>query len=116
MENFVLSLLVTVILILNGEKMMEDTTTHVAGPVIIVPDHRSKTDRMIQRCVVCGHKLVDSLGQMVVVSEGEEVGSACHFGERRYIRITEGNPQRLEDVGCFIHDDQPQDFCLSLVE
>lgn len=73
--------------------------THIAGSVIHLAGPRT-----IQRCALCGMKLVDDLHQPSGVTPTWEIG--------RLIRSTEGQPDVMLPSG----DDLPLDSCLQLVE
>ena len=51
---------------------MLDTVTHVVGPIIKV------YDRIVQRCSLCGEKLLDSIGVKVRASEAGLEDFATH--------------------------------------
>ena len=77
------------------------TATHIAGPIMML------NGRIIQRCPVCGEKLID------VQKEGASTFQAWPSGV--WVRIANGQQVRIK-----LADDNvkgcPDDFCLSLVE
>lgn len=82
---------------------MRDTITHIAGPPI------TACGRLIQRCSLCGEKLVDS--KNTASPDGRGPGT---WQVGRLVQVTEGNPQRwtlLDDT-----EKLPDDSCLELVE
>jgi len=89
------------------------SVTHVAGPVVFF----RILNRVIQRCAVCGEKLADNLNACGPLNQDGSPPTFPTWPERRLIRC-EGEPgvQLLRDVGCFINDPLPDDFCLILVE
>ena len=88
------------------------SATHVAGPVVAF----KKLDRVLQRCVVCGYKLLDCHPSRMAVPEGQD-RSLTTFGEADLIQVEEGNPTSYIRVGKFADVDiLPDDFCLALVE
>lgn len=88
------------------------TTTHVVGPQV----RFSKLDRVIQRCAVCGEKLDDYRPSRIAIISSDGDCSLPSFAEARLLRVTEGTPKSFVDVGDFINDPLPDDFCLKLVE
>lgn len=92
-------------------------TVHLAGNEVRIGT------RVIQRCLVCGYKLVDTdLSRVAVISAGD--GSRDNvvsvWGVGHLIEVCEGNPTRLVDIGT---TDEPvfpaahwPDSCLDLVE
>lgn len=93
------------------------STVHLAGNEVRIGT------RVIQRCLVCGYKLVDrDLATVTVISPAgaapADVVSA--WGVGHLIEVCEGNPTRLYDIGT---TDEPvfpaahwPDSCLDLVE
>lgn len=84
------------------------TTTHIAGPAITVGG------RLIQRCSLCGEKLVDSKGVMVPVRPDGQPDRIGTWEVGRLVQVEPGNPTRsslLPDT-----DQLPDDTCLDLVE
>lgn len=95
------------------------STTHVAGPWVGF----KAEDRLIQRCMVCGEKLIDlkpSCTHVAVPPENQDEKSIERyiptFSPGRMIQVSEGNPKQFLDVGDFKVDPLPDDFCLALVE
>jgi hypothetical protein len=60
--------------------------THIAGPSITV------CGRTIQRCLVCGAKLVDSKGVMMPLKPDGTPDSIGTWPPGRQVRVTIGNP------------------------
>lgn len=84
------------------------TTTHIAGPAI------TACGRLIQRCSLCGEKLVDSKGVMVQANEDGTFDPIPTWEVGRLVQVEGGNPTRyslLPDT-----DKLPEDSCLDLVE
>lgn len=80
------------------------TVTHIAGPAI------NAAGRTIQRCSLCGEKLVDD--KDCAAPEGSGPIGTWQVG--RLVQVEAGNPTRyslLEDT-----DVLPKDSCLELVE
>lgn len=82
---------------------MMDSVTHIAGHSITV------RGRLIQRCALCGEKLVDSLN--TASPDGRPIGT---WEVGRFVNVTFGNPSR--SVVLENSDKLPDDSCLSLVE
>jgi hypothetical protein len=84
------------------------SVTHVAGPVIGI------NGRGIQRCMVCGEKLGDTLNQMAPVNPD---GSAPVMLSWRAGALVSFDGNRQSDEGLFeAAEGLPDDFCLALVE
>lgn len=84
------------------------SVTHVAGPVVAIKG------RGVQRCMVCGEKLRDSLGEAAPVGPDGEEPEMMVFGTGRLIRVVKG---RMTDVGSYMDvESLPNDNCWSLVE
>jgi hypothetical protein len=85
------------------------TVTHIAGPSLDV------CGRVIQRCSMCGEKLVDNKNCAAPLNEDGSVPSTPTWGVGRLVRVTEGNPTWYE-----LLDDSdgklPADTCLDLIE
>jgi hypothetical protein len=83
---------------------MKDTVTHIAGPAI----HAG--GRVVQRCSLCGEKLVDS--KNTASPDGGSIGT---WQVGRLVQVTVGqNPTRsllLDDT-----DQLPPDSCIELLE
>lgn len=88
------------------------STTHVAGPCISF----QSLDRVIQRCAVCGYKLLDMLPSRTMVCTQDESRAIPAFTVAHMIEVEEGNPKRTTDVGNFFTRKLPDNFCLKLVE
>jgi hypothetical protein len=84
------------------------TTTHVAAPSITVGG------RVIQRCLVCGEKLVDSRGQMAPLGPDGEIPEVPTWEAGRMVRVHRGNPTRFELLPD--SDQLTPDSCAALVE
>lgn len=91
------------------------SVTHVAGPVVIVAGkYDPDTDRIIQRCALCGKKLIDTEGQMAPVKQdGSPPDPPPVWGQKAFVRI-DGNRQTR--VGIYTKDEDPDDLCIDLVE
>ena len=77
------------------------TITHIAGLALNVGG------RVIQRCQLCGAKLRDSEGEMVLASDEHAYGT---WPVGRLVQVEAGNPTRyslLPEV-----DQLPEDSCL----
>lgn len=86
---------------------MDDETTHIAGPLIIL----GGMDRAIQRCVVCGHKLLDYRPSGTSCVPGSTLPQHP-FGQ--YITVTQHGVR----IGSNFMEaaDYPATFCIVLVE
>jgi len=91
---------------------MNESTTHVAGPLVGF----RKLDRAIQRCAVCGEKLEDLRPSRVSVFSSDGCNELPQFPEAYLVRVTPGNPKAFHVIGDFREVDLPDDFCLRLVE
>lgn len=82
--------------------------THLTGPVITIGP------RVIQRCAVCGLKLVDNVNYPLKTDGTVE---AIPVWQPRCFIRQEGDPPTWTAV-CDLNDDDdvPEDFCLELVE
>jgi hypothetical protein len=84
------------------------SVTHMAGPVVGV------AGRGVQRCAVCGEKLLDSKNAMAPVGPN---GERPEFPFWREGALVECDGNRSSDAGDFMTAEHlPDDFCLSLVE
>lgn len=84
------------------------SVTHVAGPFIGL----SSTNRAIQRCLICGEKLIDTKNQ---ASPNGEPSSFWRAGA--LIKVEGSQPACSSDIGDFLTDSElPDDLCISLVE
>lgn len=83
-----------------------DTVSHLAGPWITIEG------RGIQRCLICGEKLIDTKGQ--ASADGDN--TPLFWGKGCFVQVTVNeNPQRwsvLPDNG----ERLPKDSCIDLVE
>lgn len=90
---------------------MIDKVVHLAGPIVMIDG------RLIQRCVVCGEKLLDSKNAMVAVPtnrQAEDDTELAHWEEGYLIEFS-GSQQVA--LGMFESEGPlPDEFCLSLVE
>lgn len=92
--------------------MSDTVTVHIAGNAICVEG------RVIQRCMLCGHKLRDTLGEMVPADPdgkvpyfvGWEVGALVRIDPARHCE------ELVEETESPHFDEQWEDCCLSLVE
>lgn len=88
---------------------MSETLTHIAGVAINIGG------RKIQRCSLCGEKLIDALNQAAPLNHDGSVPLASVWECGRLVQCaTDGNPRRwslLPDT-----DQLPEDSCLALVE
>lgn len=83
------------------------SVTHLAGPVVGIKG------RIIQRCPVCGEKLLDSLNAAMPLNPDGSVPEFPTWDEGSLVEV-EGN--RSSVIGEFISDSLPNNFCLVLVE
>jgi hypothetical protein len=80
-----------------------ETVTHVAGPWMVIGD------RIIQRCPICGVKLID-----MYCSSPKNLPDHVVWSEGAMIHIDEGKQRH---VGEFLNKKKmPDDFCIWLVE
>jgi len=86
-----------------------DSITHIAGPAI------TACGRTIQRCSLCGEKMVDSKGCMVPENEDGSFDPIGTWEVGRLVRVTPGNPTHWEMLP---NEDGklPDDSCLDLIE
>lgn len=85
-----------------------NSTTHIAGSWVTI------CGRKLQRCAVCGEKLVDSLGQAGPLNPDGTPPETPHWEPGRMVRVTPGNPTQwalLDDTLML-----PEDSCIDLVE
>jgi len=80
---------------------MDDTVTHVPSPPLVYKQ------RMIQRCAVCGDKLLDINLNGDEVQPAHPDGELVRFKNRKSVKIM-GEYERFNNV--------PPDFCIVLVE
>ncbi len=89
------------------------STTHVAGPVVSIGD------RIIQRCAICGDKLVDNINKACVARPGDHPIDIGVWREGCLVQVVDlgDGCERAVDTGDFgITELLPGDFCLALVE
>lgn len=87
------------------------TVTHVAGPVVAIGN------RAVQRCALCGEKLLDNLNQAAPMNPDGTPPKFCTWEQAALVQFTvDTNPRRELLVGDFRKDILPADFCLRLVE
>lgn len=87
------------------------TTTHIAG----VPVTLSGRDgRVIQRCSLCGEKLVDSKGMAAPLRPDGTAESMGTWEVCRLVQVEHGNPTRWSLLP--ESEKLPPDSCLELVE
>lgn len=82
---------------------MNDTISHLAGPSITV------SGRVLQRCLICGAKLSDSKGTMMLSTDDGDNGFPT-WPPGRFIQVSVGQPTRsllLPDEG----ERLPADVC-----
>ena len=82
-----------------------NTITHFVGPRMDV------CGRIIQRCSVCGAKLMDSEGVMMLANPDGTPGRFATWPEGQIIRTTLGNPSHtllVLDDDCRL----PEDACV----
>jgi hypothetical protein len=87
---------------------MMETVTHIAGPAI------TACGRTIQRCSLCGEKLVDDKNCAMPLREDGTADSIGTWEVGRLVQVEGGNPTRyslLPDT-----DKLPEDSCLALLE
>ena len=87
---------------------MNPSTTHIAG------NHITVNGRTIQRCALCGEKLIDSKNQAGVIGPNGELPGVATWQPGRLVSVSGGNPSRsvlLPDA-----ERLPDDSCIDLVE
>jgi hypothetical protein len=85
-----------------------ESVTHIAGVRLDIGG------RVIQRCSLCGEKLIDNLNESVPIGPDSKVSETYSWPIGRLVRVTFGNPRRsllLEDT-----DKLTDDSCISLIE
>ncbi|HEY1187694.1 MAG TPA: hypothetical protein VGE74_08555 [Gemmata sp.] len=87
---------------------MKGTVTHIAGCAM------NMGGRWIQRCSVCGEKLLDSNNAAAPLNPDGTVPEFPRWECGRLIQFTAGNPRR--EVMLPDSDRIPADSCLELVE
>lgn len=83
------------------------TVSHIAGPAITIMG----AERVIQRCSLCGEKLIDSKGMAAPLNPDGSAPQVCVWEVGRFVQVTEGNPtmylllppsQKLPDDSCIV--------------
>lgn len=87
-------------------------TTHVAGPCISF----QSLDRVIQRCAVCGYKLIDISPSKSTVCTQDEGRLVPAHTVAHLIRVDADGLEQPKDIGNFFNVKLPDDFCLNKVE
>lgn len=88
---------------------MKRTVTHMVGP------HVNLGIRVIQRCAICGEKLLDTQYQAAVGESGKELKAhVWPFG--RLVRFSVGDAKPRSEVLLPPSERLPEDSCLELVE
>lgn len=88
---------------------MFKSTVHIAGPPALIGN------RLLQRCIVCGFKLVDSHPVEVENAPGVPI-SFPHFKTKSAIRVDETENGPLFVVLDVPEDHYPPDICTDLLE
>lgn len=87
---------------------------HLAGNDVTIEG------RVIQRCLICGYKLVDvRLDRIMMMSTKEDDNRLPVFSVGHLIEVTEGNPTSYIDLGDTkqpLFDASWDDCCINLVE
>lgn len=83
---------------------MCETITHISGPCLCV------SGRTIQRCALCGAKLIDSEGTMSPMREDGTFPTFPSWEPGRLIQVRAGNP--TESILLPDSDKLPPDNCL----
>lgn len=83
---------------------MDDSVTHLAGPPITIGS------RTIQRCSICGEKLIDCDLRNLMVPEGEK-HEALVWQIGRLVQKEGNRSSVLPDS-----NELPEDSCISMVE
>ena len=86
---------------------MSDTITHIAGATITVEG------RVIQRCSLCGAKLCDSEGCMMLLEPGKIASEFPTWETGRLVQVTAGNP--TQSILLPEADRLPLDSCIVFV-
>jgi len=93
------------------------STTHVAGPAIYVTSqHDPKMCRVIQRCLICGTKLIDvdeATTAYAVTSETVGRNAPFTWAVPHMVRV---NGNHSQDIGGYKYGADPKDLCIDLVE
>jgi hypothetical protein len=84
------------------------SVTHITGICMYTPG------RAIQRCGLCGEKLLDSKGQMGPIGPDGSPPQFLQWPANRLLRWHDGNPRHEELLPDT--DKLPDDICLELVE
>jgi hypothetical protein len=88
--------------------VLTETVTHIVGPAI------HACDRAVQRCSLCGEKLLDSKGQMAPIGPDGKTPAFLSWPVGRLLRFHPGNPRHEELLPDT--DQLPDDSCLALLE
>ena len=95
---------------------METTTVHLAANAIMLGYQDEGDARCIQRCAVCGEKLVD----FHLRKENGAIVLGHYWPAGTLVRIdSEGSGEVIEELHAPVIEDiaeVPEDFCLDLVE
>jgi hypothetical protein len=89
--------------------MPGNSVTHIAGPALTICG-----GRVIQRCSLCGEKLIDNRHEASPIGPDDMPDKRPTWEVGRLVRFSGTNPQSqvlLEDT-----DKLPDDSCLDLVE
>ena len=84
------------------------SVTHVAGPVVKVHN------RVVQRCALCGEKLVDNAYAVSPLRLDGSPPDCCVWAERCLVHCDTGRMVAGKDF--VASEELPDDFCLALVE
>lgn len=89
------------------------THVHLAGNFVVIGS------RVIQRCLVCGYKLIDNLGQVTEVTENDPNSQTSTWPIGGLIQIDDGNPVQmtlLSESENPIFEYEWNNCCVDLVE
>ncbi len=89
---------------------MDETVTHLAGPVITV------SGRVLQRCCICGEKLCDNARCAMALNPDGSAPEFPTWEPGQLIRVTSGNPTHYAVISYPIDNQLPKDSCIDLVE
>jgi hypothetical protein len=92
---------------------MTDYFTHIAGPMVVYQG------RVIQRCMMCGLKLIDSKNMMGPVSDAADgsLTTVATWEAGDIIRVSaDSNPTSYFLVGHANQQEPFKDCCIALVE
>jgi hypothetical protein len=83
---------------------------HTAGKVVCYQG------RFIQRCAICGLKMIDTQGQELAPSEGQVV-SVIHWPEGQFVEEENGKFEAYEmEAWGYSRGRWPENCCITLVE